>query len=62
MKFEVDPKIDKLAPEKRGASVEIFTKKGDRYEWMIENPLGEPEIHISDEDYERNSRPWSAQS
>lgn len=50
VKVEVDPKIDKLAPEKREALVEIFTKKGDRYKWMVENPRGEPENPVSDED------------
>jgi len=49
VKVEVDPAIDELAPEKRGASVEIFTKGGGRYEWTVENPRGEPEIPVSNE-------------
>lgn len=50
VKVEVDPEIDKLAPEKRGATVEIFTNEGSRYIWTVENPRGEPEKPVSDEE------------
>jgi len=50
VKVEVDPTFEELVPEKRGASVEISTKKGDKYVWTVENPKGEPEIPISNEE------------
>ena len=47
---QVDPEIDKLAPDKRGASVELFIKGGGRYKWMVDNPRGEPEKPVSNKE------------
>lgn len=52
----VDPEIDRLAPEKRGASVEISVKGGPKYEWAVENPRGEPENPVSREELEDKFR------
>ena len=48
VEVRIDPGLDKLAPNKRGASVELFTKDGQKYEWSVENPKGEPETPVSD--------------
>ena len=47
---KIDPKIDNLVPNKRGASVEILIKGGRKYKYAVENPRGEPETPISDEE------------
>jgi 2-methylcitrate dehydratase PrpD len=43
----VDPEIDKLAPEKRGAKVTVHMKGGTKYDHVVENPRGEPENIVS---------------
>ena len=48
VEVKVDPEINKVAPEKRGALVEIFTRR-EVYKWTVENPLGEPENPLSDQ-------------
>jgi 2-methylcitrate dehydratase PrpD len=50
VKVKIDPEIDTLVPEKRGALVEVFTIGGGRYEWMVENPRGEPENPVGDKE------------
>jgi 2-methylcitrate dehydratase PrpD len=50
VKVVVDPEIDILAPEKRGASLEITVEGGNKYEWAVGNPRGEPEYPVSDEE------------
>ena len=49
VRVEIDPEIDKLVPEKRGASIKIFTK-GGRYELIVDNPKGEPENPVNYKD------------
>lgn len=56
VKVVVDQEIDRLAPDKRGASVEISVKGGPKYEWAVENPKGEPENPVSDEELEEKFR------
>jgi len=47
VRVKIDPEIEKLVPEKRGASIKIFTKGGGEYEWTVDNPKGEPEKPVS---------------
>ena len=48
VKVRVDPGIDKLVPEKRGAKVRVLIKGGTNYEQTVENPRGEPENLVSE--------------
>jgi 2-methylcitrate dehydratase PrpD len=48
----IDEEIDKLTPDKRGASVKILSKSEKKYKYMIENPRGEPELYVDDKELE----------
>lgn len=50
VEVKVDPEIDKLTPEKRGASVEILMKGGGLFRWNVDNPRGEPEKPVNNEE------------
>jgi 2-methylcitrate dehydratase PrpD len=50
VKVQVDPEIDKLAPAKRGTSVELYVKGGRRHIWTVDNPRGEPENPVNNKE------------
>jgi len=41
--IEIDPELDKLLPDKRGAKAEIVLRNGAVYRSFVDTPLGEPE-------------------
>jgi len=50
VKVEVNPDIDRLVPDKRGASIDVVTKSGERHKWTVENPRGEPEDPVTEKE------------
>lgn len=48
-----DEKLTLQSPDKRGALVSIYTKDGQRFEQLVEHPLGEPENNMSDQQLEQ---------
>ena len=44
VKIEVDPKIEEFVPQQRGSRVEIIKTNGEKHQYFVGNPYGEPEV------------------
>lgn len=53
VKIEVDPEMDKLYPEERGAYLRLKTEDGRLFESRVSVALGEPERPVDDEGLKR---------
>ena len=51
--IHVDPELDALNPQKRGAIVELKFRNGEALSERVDYPLGEPEHMMSNEDLEK---------
>jgi len=52
IRVEISPDMDRLLPEKRGASAEVLTRDGRSYQGAIDFARGEPEDPFSPEEIE----------